>query len=139
MPTNLLYYTCRKEVNEMDEKRIAQLMKSLDCTREEAIEIIKDDEAIDAGEKLFELTDEQKKAAKQMTTTGTKKRTAVKRERKVDEDKAIVMDILTDALVDNEILITKQKTEAEMDFTFKGAEYTLKIIKHRPPKAEKKA
>ncbi len=123
----------------MDEKRIEQLMKSLGCTREEAIEIIKDDEAIDAGEKLFELTDEQKKAAKQMTTTGTKKRTAVKRERKVDEDKAIVMDILTDALVDNEILITKQKTEAEMDFTFRGGEYTLKIIKHRPPKTEKKA
>lgn len=139
MPPNLLYYTCRKEVNEMDEKRIAQLMKSLDCTREEAIEIIKDDEAIEKGEKLFELTDEQKKASKAMTTTGTKKRTAVKRERKVDEDKAVLMDILTDALVDSEVLITKQKTEAEMDFTFKGAEYTLKIIKHRPPKAEKKA
>ena len=85
------------------------------------------------------LTDEQKKASKAMTTTGTKKRTAVKRERKVDEDKAVLMDILTDALVDSEVLITKQKTEAEMDFTFKGAEYTLKIIKHRPPKAEKKA
>lgn len=123
----------------MDEKRIEQLMKSLGCTRDEAIEIIKDDEAIDKGEKLFELTAEQKKAQKAMTCTGTKKRTAVKRERKVDEDKAIVMDILTDALVDNEILITKQKTEAEMDFTFRGGEYTLKIIKHRPPKNEKKA
>lgn len=123
----------------MNEKQIEKLMKSLGCSREEAIEVIKDDEAIDKGEKLFELTDEQKKAAKQMTTTGTKKRTAVKRERKIDENKAVVMDILTDALVDNEIAITAQKTEGELDFTYNGEKFTLKIIKHRPPKTEKKA
>ena len=31
----------------MDEKRIASMMKSLGCTREEAIAVITEDEAID--------------------------------------------------------------------------------------------
>ena len=50
-----------------NEKRIAELMKALECTREEALEIIADDEAIDSGEKLFELTPEQEKASKIVT------------------------------------------------------------------------
>lgn len=48
----------------MDEKKISQLMKSLDCSREDAISVIEDDTKIDKGEKLYELSAEQKKASK---------------------------------------------------------------------------
>ena len=38
------------------EERIKLIMKNLECSREEAIQVIKDDEAIDKGEKMFELS-----------------------------------------------------------------------------------
>ena len=56
----------------MDEKLIAEYMKTLDLSRDEAIQLIMDDKAIDKGEKLFELSTEQKKVAKKYTMTGTR-------------------------------------------------------------------
>lgn len=119
----------------MDEKRIKQMMKSLKITREEAIEILRDDEAIDKGEKLFELTPEQKKAEKEARKTGFRKNTIpVKRERKVDETKKrIILDIKV-LLEGLGAKVAEIKTEAEMHFTFNSDEYTIKLIKHRPPK-----
>jgi hypothetical protein len=46
---------------------VEKLMKNLGISREEALQVIADDKAIDKGEKLFELSAEQKKAAKQAT------------------------------------------------------------------------
>ena len=48
----------------MDENQIKRHMKILGISREEAIQLIEDDRRIDKGEKLFELTPEQKQAAK---------------------------------------------------------------------------
>ena len=42
------------------ENRILQLMTALKISREEALQVLEDDKRIDRGEKLFELTDEQK-------------------------------------------------------------------------------
>ena len=63
--------------------------------------------------------------------TPKKKKT---RERKVDHDKAILIDILTDAIIDNEILVTNQKSEAEFSLQYKNNDYTVKLIKHRKEK-----
>ena len=38
-------------------EQVKNLMKALDITEQEALELIKDDEKIEKGEKLFELTD----------------------------------------------------------------------------------
>lgn len=54
-------------------------MKTLGLSKEDAIQLILDDKAIDKGEKMdFDLTDEQKKVSKKYTGTGTKKRTVYK-------------------------------------------------------------
>ena len=45
-------------------KQVENLMKALDITEEEALQVIADDKAIDKGEKLFELSAEQEKASK---------------------------------------------------------------------------
>lgn len=53
----------------MNEKRIAELMKTLDLTREEAIELIQEDEKIDkmtVKEAENDLTKEQKQAIKKV-------------------------------------------------------------------------
>lgn len=128
----------------MDEKRIIELMTALGCTREEAIQVIADDDAIDDGEKLFELTAEQKKTAKAMTTTGTKKRTtATKRERKPDEIKRQIIEkiadslgayVFTDAQYWNAENISITNVEREISFTIGNDSYSLTLTKHRPPK-----
>ncbi len=119
----------------MTEKQIENAMRSLDLTREEAIEMLQADEAIDAGEKLFELSDEQKKVAKQMTSAGGGKHTEkVKRERKVDADKHEIMQTLDDALCDIADNVSERKADSEISFSYNGAQYTLKLVKHRPPK-----
>ena len=46
----------------MDKTRVKKIMAALDCTEEEALAVIADDDAIDHGAKLFELSDAQKKA-----------------------------------------------------------------------------
>lgn len=122
----------------VDEKRVAQLMKALDCTRDEALELIAEDEAVDkmtSKEVNADLTAEQKKAVKKATGTGERKRTAVKRERKVDVTKGRLLNDYRVLLEGLGAQVEPLKTEAEMHFTFEGASYTVKLIKHRPPKA----
>jgi len=126
----------------MTEKQAVQMMKALGCSYEEAVQIIKDDEAIDRGEKLFEQTAEQKKATKQMTAAGgSKHKEKAKRERKVDEDKATLIKAIDEGLRKVGVPfigsdLTQQNT-ADLSFEFNGNSYTVKLIKHRKPKEEK--
>lgn len=122
----------------MDEKRIASMMKSLGCTREEAIAVIAEDEAIDKmtmKEINADLTPEQRKAMKDATKTGTKKRTTVKRERKPDEEKADIIAQIAEFLktidgYDVDII----KGEREISLIVGANDYSITLTKHRPPK-----
>ena len=120
----------------MNEKRIAELMKSLGCTRAEAIQVIEEDEAIDRGEKLYELSADQKKVARSMTATGTKKSSGtVKRERKPDEEKQEIIAKIANFLkeidgFDVEII----KNEREISLLVGDNNYSITLTKHRPPK-----
>ena len=120
----------------MDEK-IKQLMDALQCSEEEARQLIADDEAIDKGEKLFELSAEEKKVAKAMVSTGTKKRTttATKRERKPDDEKQEIISKIADFLsacdgYDVEVI----KKEREISLLIGTNDYSITLTKHRPPK-----
>ena len=100
------------------EKLIKSIMKDLDCSREEAEEVA-DMEIKAKGIKRYEKAEEQKPRKP--------------RERKVDETKKELIEYLEKALgmivnVDN------VKNESEISFTFKKELFTLKLIKHRPPK-----
>lgn len=88
----------------MDEKRIIELMQTLDLTREEAIELVQEDEKVDkmtVKETESDLTAEQKQAikkakggAKAVDAFG-KKRVV---ERKADEDKRTLINLLYSTL-----------------------------------------
>lgn len=66
---------------------IENLMKVLGCTAEEAREILEDDKKVDKGEKMdFDLTPEQEKESKKARSTGTKKPTAYKFEKKARKE-----------------------------------------------------
>lgn len=125
----------------MNEQKIAKYMKNLGLTRDEAISLICEDEGIDKmsmKEVTSDLTAEQKKAVKEVTkTTSEKPRAKAKRERKIDHDKLEILQACDDALCDLVDNVCERKTETELNFEYNGVKYTLKLIKHRPPKASK--
>jgi hypothetical protein len=121
------------------EERIKRLMHNLEISREEAIEVIKADEAIEKGEKLFELTAEQKKAEKKArTTTSTKSKVDAygkksAREKKVNNEKLELIEILQKALAENGCELTLT-TNPEREFEFTKGNTKYKIVMSVPRK-----
>ena len=91
-----------------------------------------------------DLTEEQKKVAKKYTKADRKKTVnaygkTVTRERKPDEDKQIIIDLLYTALkvadddFSNLEIANKEKL---ITFTYNGNDYKLDLVKHRKKKGE---
>ena len=133
----------------MTEKQIANMMKTLKISREEAIEVIREDEAIDKmsmSEVDNDLTPEQKKAKKKATnTTGDKTKRAytfTKRERKPDEVKREIIETIAQNLdraccgedLTHPTNIQIVKPEKEITFVLFGDEYSVTLTKHRKAK-----
>ena len=108
------------------EKQITHLMKSLDISEAEAKQMIADDEAIEKGADLFPLTAEQEKASKQARSTGTRNYTFTKRERKADNDKRFLINLLFQTLdpeADAHPSITNP--ERQIDFAYNGRHFRI--------------
>ena len=128
----------------MDENRISELMKTLDLTRDEAIELIKDDEQVDKmGMKQVDddLTEEQKKAIKKakggvraVNAYGKK----VTRERKENPTKASLIAEIADFLQKNSenAIENCEITNKERQIAFKIGEnsFELTLVQKRKPK-----
>lgn len=116
------------------ETDIQKMMKNLDLSREEAIQLLQDDE----DDVSVELTSEQKKVVKQMAQGDRKKETAPrKRERKADESKRYLITVLADALADvsgNPVDVLN--VERELTFIFKGEKFKVVLSKPREKKGE---
>ena len=109
----------------MDEKLIAKHMSLLGISREEAIQLIEDDKAIDRGAKMFELDPELEKGAKKARQAERKvSTTPVKREKKAKPEKAEICSAMMDGLkslgVDE---FTVNNPEREFVFTHNGTKY----------------
>jgi hypothetical protein len=86
-----------------EEQNVYNNLRKMGLTDEEAKEVISADKAIDKGEKLFELTEEQKQAEKKYKNTHTRTvKTAYgqtqTKERKIDADKRMLIDALVEKL-----------------------------------------
>lgn len=106
------------------EKLIAQIMKECEAdgepiTREEA-------------EEMAEM-EIKAKGIKNYVQSETEKKPKKPRERKVDEEKAKLLEILASGLDDFEIPYTTEN-ETKLHFTYNKAEYSVTLTKHRPPK-----
>ena len=120
---------------------IQKLMKTLGCTKEEALEILEADKAIDKGEKLFELSPEQEKEAKKARGTGTKKPTVynfdtTKRKRKENPDKQELMKIFAEALKNVSNTVEMINSERELTFNYNGVGYKLTLAVPRVKSSE---
>lgn len=110
-----------------DEKRIKALMDTLDLTREEALQVIADDEAIDHGAKMFELDPELAAGAKKARQVGRKAGTPNKRERKEDADKRLLIEQIENALRATPVNADCEVTnpEREIVFTYNGRKFKV--------------
>ena len=89
----------------MDKTRVKKIMAALDCTEEEALAVIADDDAIDHGAKLFELNDAQKKA---------------------DNDKQVLMEALEAAITGaGAASVEATNPERQLDFEFNGRKFRI--------------
>lgn len=125
----------------IDEKWIQNAMKTLDISREEAIEMWNDDHDIDAGKaKDFDLDPEKQKVVKEMTKAGGKARAkeTKPRERKPNDEKRTIIQDLNDFLVNNcqNYINLVEIVNIEREITFKIGEntYSLTLTCHRKPK-----
>ena len=119
----------------IQEEKIHQLMMKLDINRNEAIELMNADKAIDKGEKLFELSQEGKQVEKQMRQADRAVNAygkEVKRERKADEDKAFLLNTLFSAVLPHCDTYEVSNAEREFLFTYNGKKY--KVVLSAPRK-----
>lgn len=114
----------------VNEKLIAKHMASLGISREEAIQLIADDVAIDKGAKLFSLTPEQEKESKKARQADRKPTVynfdTSKRKRAENTDKRFLIDSLQTSL--QEVGVTDVEVtnpEREMIFHFNGVKYKI--------------
>lgn len=108
-----------------EEQSVYNNLRKIGLTDEEAKEVISADKAIDKGEKLFELTEEQKQVEKKYKNTHTRTvktaygQTQIK-ERKTDTDKRTLIDALAEKLENyadgGKVNITNAEREIELMF-----------------------
>ena len=113
------------------EQEIQKNMKALGISREEAEQLWEDDQNDFIGEEGEEMTRKAKEVKRY--EKGDKPKAKAKKERKVDENKKLILDKLHKAL-ETFVKITNVKTETEISFVYNDEEYTLKLTKHRPKK-----
>jgi molecular chaperone GrpE (heat shock protein) len=114
---------------------IQKLMEVLDLTEDEAKQLMADDEAIDKGEKLFELNADQKQVEKKMRQADRKVDAygkTTKRERKVDDDKAFLLNELFKAILPH--CDTYEIANGEREFSFTYHEKKYKVVLSAPRK-----
>ena len=128
----------------LNEKTIAQYMKVNKCDREEAIDLIKYDIAVEEGEETeYDLTKEQAEVVKTMMrkTEHAKQDGKVKRERKPNELKEAIIAELAEFLredaqgqVYEEVEVTNKSRM--IAFAVGNKRFELTLIEKRPPKTK---
>lgn len=108
----------------------------LGITREEAIQMYLEDEGYIENEYVEELTKKAKEAKISHDAKSEKPRKQTKRERKPDEEKENLIEILANALVAEGFEAKVTNKSKIIEFNVGENHYKLDLIKQRPPKTE---
>lgn len=112
-----------------DTEQLHRIMGNLQCSEAEAAEIMAYDKAVERGEKTpHDLTPAQNKVAQSYARTGTRKPTVYKfekKERKPNEPKRDLINLLADTLAQNAENVETTNPERQIDFTFNGTKYRI--------------
>lgn len=121
-----------------DEKWISQAMKSLEITREEALDLWACDHDEEENEEQNALDKKASAVKIDHGAAGGKKADRKPREKKVNAEKQAIITSVFNAIKGDfsEIsAISVRNDEKYVDFTLNGVEYTLNLVAHRPKKA----
>ena len=110
-------------------------MSSLDITKAEAIDTWLDDHDYIDNAEAEAMTEKAKQNRRYEKSDAPRKKTV--RERKVDTEKGGLLSAIKTAVETFGGVVHNVKNEAEFSFTFNGNSYTVKLVKHRPPKDKK--
>ena len=114
------------------EEMILNYMTNLDISRGEAIQLIEDDENDEIGEEGEAMTEKAKTLKRYEKSEKERKKTV--KEHKVDEEKKKFLEGFRIFVEGCGGSVTSLKNEAEFSFNFGENAYTVKLVKHRPPK-----
>ena len=128
----------------LNEKNIADYMKRNKCSREEAIELINYDNAVEGNEETeYDLSEEQQETVKKMMrkVDHAKQDGKVKRERKPNELKeAIIAEIAEflreDALGQAYAEVEVTNVSRQIAFEVGDKKFELTLVEKRPPKVK---
>lgn len=120
------------------EEKIKKLMASLKCTREEAIDIIESDKAIDKGERVyFDLDKDAEKQAKKWANVGEKTKKTERKApiRKENATKSAIIAEIAQFLTEKGYEMV-EITNKERQIAFKVGEndYEFTLVQKRKPK-----
>ena len=125
-------YELNKKIINIPDKDIENFVQKYSLSQEEAIQLWLEDNDYLENEVVNELVEKTK--GQRHYEKSSKERKASTRERKVDEEKKrflLDMKALVEGLGG---VVTEVKNEAEFSYTFGENSYTVKLVKHRPPK-----
>lgn len=126
-----MQYNFNGKILTIPDTDIEKYVKKLDISKEEAIEMWLDDNDYTENEVVEQLTEKAKSVRRYEKSDKARKPST--KERKVDAEKGYLLSILMEA-IKNEDCIDSVKNEAEFSFRHGENSYTVKLVKHRPPK-----
>ena len=128
-------FKVRGRIFEVDEGTLTDLMSEWEIHRGDAIRMYFEEMGIvepGKGEEIIEVIPQR---PKRKYNKSDKPRKAVERERKVDPDKLTLIQILEKALTDTAVAVDPRTNETDLHFKYNGADYSVKLTKHRVKKA----
>lgn len=128
-------FKVRGRIFEVDEGTLTDLMSEWEIHRGDAIRMYFEEMGIvepGKGEEIIEVIPQR---PKRKYNKSDKPRKAVERERKVDPDKLTLIQILEKALTDTAVVVDPRTNETDLHFKYNGADYSVKLTKHRAKKA----
>ena len=114
------------------EEEIKRNMTKLGISREEAEELYTSDHEDIVTPEMAEMERKAKKLKRYEKSDKPRKQS--EKVRKVDETKKRFINCIRVLLEGLHAEVEPLKNESELHFTFEGEQYTVKLIKHRPPK-----
>jgi hypothetical protein len=113
-------------LSKQDQAKVKNLMVCLGITEQEALQVLEDDKRIDKGEKLFELTEEQKANEKQARLTGERVATKPQREKKVDNQKQDIIATMVGSIINVfGVRVDVANEEREFEFELNGRKFKV--------------
>ena len=129
-------------MKETRKQKIERMMKAYKCSYDEALQLVLDDEATDRGElHEWNLSKEKERemrkyrqADREKATPNDTPKEKVKRERKEDPDKRLIISIIAEMLESSEFSKNVEVVRVEGEIQFTVGERKFKIVLSAPRK-----